>query len=276
MNDNESLPPHVLAPESKPINIVEKWPQAAAIVSGFTVMSAIAYNWAYFQVAAPSAMQFLNISDQVSSALQWLPASILMYSFSIVFNLIVFHENRTQSQNTIYFSRKILKVSIITWAEGLYFFTVVAVYFFSSTPDWSGFVSVLGLGWFIYLLVSAQRRSWIAQDEFILTIGSALLMISLVTGNQDGLKDFTSTAGNATLITKEGTRIEPAVMLREIDKGVLLRIPANDKIMFVPWEDVSELTVSMNQLDRRSRICVDFNIFCSVKEKNVQANKQSF
>lgn len=66
---------------SAPINILEQWPQVATIVTGSTVVLSVVYNWSYFSVVDPSAIQLLTISDHISSALQWLPASILTGAF---------------------------------------------------------------------------------------------------------------------------------------------------------------------------------------------------
>ena len=70
-----------------PFNVLEQWPQVATIVTGATVVLSVLYDWSYFAVVDPAAMQLFTMSDHIAPALRFRPASIL--SSVIMYILLV-------------------------------------------------------------------------------------------------------------------------------------------------------------------------------------------
>src|SRR5258708_37319926 len=68
------------------LTVIEKWCPIAAVFSGGTIVLSVVYDWAYFAVVDPSAIQLMSISDHVSSAMQWLPLSVIVYFASLFLN----------------------------------------------------------------------------------------------------------------------------------------------------------------------------------------------
>lgn len=257
MNDDALSHAHVATPEPVSVNIFEILSQAAAAVSSLTVVSAVFYNWAYFSTVAPRVGQLLTISDQVSSALQWLPASIISYCVGLILNFGVMGRILGGRPLRHYGPRTIVHITVAI--------SITLAYFTSGPSNWDGVIATSFM-WVFYMLTVTMNQAWLTQLRIFLIIAAMLMFISLSRGNANGLADLGSKTSDATLVTKEGPQIAPALVLREIEKGVLLRTIKDNKITFVPWEDVRELIVSPSQINRHTRMCIYFNMFCSLTD----------
>jgi hypothetical protein len=72
-------------PRSRPFNIFERWSQLVAIVTGLTALAGMTYNWVYFStLGAATLLQLFSITDEISSALTWLPGVLLIYVMNIL------------------------------------------------------------------------------------------------------------------------------------------------------------------------------------------------
>jgi hypothetical protein len=87
MTDTPSTP---TAPSpSGTFKLFERWPQLVATVTGLTAVAGIAYNWAYFStLGVPGLTQLLSITDQVTSALGWLPGIMLTFLVNYLIGLL--------------------------------------------------------------------------------------------------------------------------------------------------------------------------------------------
>jgi len=253
MNGEPASPP--LAPSST--NLFEQWPQAATIVTGSTVVLSVFYNWAYFSIADPSAMQLFTIADHISSALQWLPAAILSYSvlyIGVAAPHIIAPVPPFRQLPTVWAS--VVGVAL--------FLILQAAYLFTGSSDWRFVIPTMLILWSYFVARTGRKRGWSEQTKVLLLVIPLALSYSLLQGNRSAITDFTRHTGNAMVVTKDGKRLDRAVLLRQIDKGVILRKIDDDRVVFLQWGDVKELNVATSKVDLEPRVCRLFNLFCSI------------
>lgn len=250
--------------------LLENWGQAAAIVSGLTIASAVFYNWAYFSVAAPFAMQFLTIDDQISSALKWLPGVAVYYGIGAA--LSPFVPRKIIPGNPESAARNSMLVIIGSVLLCSIPFMLLLLYFVLAPSDWAPVIFPLA-GLTFFVIRAFEVRGVSLPTPFLINTCLMLLILSLGFGNSYGLSDFVKTVGDVTLTTKSAGPTVSAVFLREMEKGVLLRNLDDHKIEFIPWENIDTLSFSYAALDTHSRICNDFKIFCNLTDPNLMPIK---
>lgn len=237
---------------------LDKWSEAAAAITGITVMMSVLYNWSYFEVAYPAGMQLLTISDHVSSALTWLPGAILTYLVGAALNTII---------RVDVFPRRdapTLRPRVFVWAENFFWAALLAVPVLLAQPtDWWGCTAVAGLVWLRFVLLLIARRGWKGLMPVLLLIALPwLISASLIAGDRAALADFSATKGNATILLTDGASFDDDLVLRQLEKGVLVRNLRNDNVSFFRWEVVQQLTTHEGQIDHRWRSCIWFGLFC--------------
>jgi hypothetical protein len=99
-----------------------------------------------------------------------------------------------------------------------------------------------------------------AQTVIVLWIAFFFCFSALVQGNQRAYADFTTKTGDTTVDLKDGGTIKDAVLLRHLDRGLLLRRVTDNEVFFVRWEEVRRLAAELIPVEQRDRVCVWFNL----------------
>jgi hypothetical protein len=242
-------------------SVLERWSQAATLVTGLTVGVSVLYNWAYFQVVSPKSIELMKISDHISSALEWLPASILAYTASILGTMLT-----TSSHSVVWASGE--WPGKIWLVVGCVLVGIIVIGQLFATPfDYSTEISV---GYMLFILCALRvlsNKLWTWHETFIWIFAPLLVTVSLVQGDRQGISDITATSPNAILMLKMGPPLENTFILRNFDKGVLARNLGNNAVVFLPWEQVARIVMSPEATSRQWRVCLVFHIFCSSENR---------
>jgi hypothetical protein len=260
-----SSSPEPITPASK--SIFKQWSQVVATVSSLTVLLAVVYNWAYFKVAAPHQMELLTLSDHIAGALEWLPVIILSMGGGWSYGVLIGISRNVEAKPKLglfNFERNtwlVFACTSVVW--------ILVLYLIDETSSWFGTFMPGMFLWMLCIFRILDRVPHIHYQLYIVILLVPLLVaFAAVRGNIEGLSDFTSREGTTTLVIQDGDRIEHAVLLRELEKGALLRRVDTDEIAFVPWQRVSRLITAGVLVDRRRRICVYLHLFCSWRPMN--------
>jgi hypothetical protein len=102
----------------------------------------------------------------------------------------------------------------------------VAALFFWTWVVWS-FAHRWKVSWFL------QALSWSVP---------ASCVVALALGYTFAVSDMTLRSGDTSIKLKDGPPIGNVVVLRHLEKGVLLRVADSDRIRFIPWDGISEFS----------------------------------
>ncbi len=219
------------------LDLIERLSRVVALASAVTVVASVFYDWAYFGVGAPSAMQLLTIGDHVSGALQWLPLTALTYALNITFYSLSPRASapkttpKTSARKTSWAARNF-------WRMVLAFILALSLvaYLFSALAVWS---PVLGLGlvaWIIFVYRAGLQKGMRDHLTTSLLLGGLIVLVSLERGNDAGVTAFGTTKADTELVTRDGTQIDQAVVIRQMEKGVLVRNVVTNRLTFAPWD----------------------------------------
>jgi hypothetical protein len=90
-----------------------------------------------------------------------------------------------------------------------------------------------------------------------------LAMLAFVIGQQKGVSALTSTSAPYALKLKGG-ELRQRILLRNFDKGLLVRSPADQRVEFIRWDQIEDVTKPSPRFADESYSCQWFEIWCRI------------
>ena len=231
------------------IVLVDTLARGAAVISGITVITAVSYNWSYFSTFDVSSIRYLSISDHVTSALEWIPGAIFYYIFSLMFPSIYSSLALNAAPERMWLSVRELPL----WFRKLIYFlgvSLVAFVAFTEPPgDHAPFFIAIVAVWFGFVLVANPQRGLPPVLQPIVFVAPILIGGALVQGDLAGLKDFAATTGTTIVVTTDNQILRNTVLLRSLEKGILLRVVDRNQIVYLPWSSISQVSTMVVSAD---------------------------
>lgn len=223
-------------------------------------MAGAAFNWAYFStLGVPGFLQFFSTSDEVSSALAWLPGIVLAYTWDFVATNL--STNSAQANARLYdlISRR--------WSTVIIAVAGLLMFGFSGPSDYYPAIGMVGLLW-----VSVSRRviSQFGHDNlphktFIFFLVPGLMMLVLAEGNREGLAGLSGASHMTTIEIRGNPKLNDVRPIRYLARGVIYET-SNGEIGYTQWNGGGSIKTRLPKLDRRYRVCVYLDLFCSGKD----------
>ncbi|MDR3644362.1 MAG: hypothetical protein P4M02_04730 [Clostridia bacterium] len=253
--------------------MLDVWPKIGACIAGVTIVLSLAFNWSYSHIAQIHAFQYMDINDYISSIMGWLPDAFVGFVIGGIFWGIntrlltsalcrifpVLNRNTTHSvtKKSIY-----SKISIYIMP----FFTAImgaAIPFFFM-PSRSYFYIYVFFMIFVSFHLTMMRFFNYSKVVAAIFLFNIFFCESLMSGEATALYEFSVAKGNATVILRNGEKIYNSIVVRRLDKGVLLRVIDENKVTFIPWTAVDRLSVSDESRNLKPRICRMFRVRCDL------------
>lgn len=258
--------------------LLEKVPHATAAISGTTIAVSVIYNWAYFRVLNSRAFELMTLSDHVSSALVWLPVATGTFFISFFAGIIsgaVSSRLRAQTKGEIDSKtqelrphrknlwRRAFKISLI----GLAIAALTQIGVPKPNPLWSSGAI------FVTAMCVAAATTVLDDSELRIRIGSglpiALMAVSLLAtaailyGVGDASADLRRTDGESRITLVDHSSVMNAIILRDMERGILYRTMHDHGIFFVPWRDIASIQAPVETPAGASPLCRWFPTFCA-------------
>jgi uncharacterized membrane protein SirB2 len=217
-------------------------PKFIAILSFSALVLSAVHEWAYFQVLG---LQFLTISsplDYLSSALIWLPLALAVLVAFAILNIAVRRirggSNKTHGAIFFWLAISIFVVALIgrLWMAG------------------EGVVVILCLMLgFIVLYKSSDMERSITKRSYLF-FATMMILIAYVIGLNDAWRDqgkhgpfgrlklFSPTDRQNVLSLKGNASAREVIVLRNLERGILIRDVNSNVIGFYPWAEVSAIS----------------------------------
>ena len=243
-------------------DLLEALPRAVGVVSGATVALSVAYNWSYFETFDPPAIQLLSISDHVTSALQWLPGTIALYLISWLSTTISNYILPMQFPLPPRPSRR----EMTKWKKYLTILCIMSLIagtsLFHAPVDRTVFYTVLSGTWLVFLWKEGSYLGWSNNWVVAMLMIPGTLVFALSAGNQRAMDDFALIQGDSKVTIGNDQSVENVLLLRRLDKGLLIRKVSENEVIFLPWDQIKQFSTTKPKIDRRWQICISFNVLC--------------
>jgi hypothetical protein len=215
----------------------------AAIVGATTFILlalSITHEYGYFYTIGPHFQTFLSTSDYFSNAILWLPLMFIVFGW-VDWNQL--REDREPKKRVLRQWRTWIWPAIgVLW---LLFLTINERW----PPDWGYLACVLIMFFFLWSTVWRNVVALLppAEDDFIkigrlaIRLGLPLLAAVFVLGWYNASNDLKRYNDPYVVRLKGSDERQLRIVLRNFDKGVLMKNTLENRVEFRRWEDIAAI-----------------------------------
>lgn len=233
------------------------------VVSSWSVLMSLAFDWGYFDVVGVEYMSMMTIGDHLSSFMQFLPSSLLSFSVGALAGTLA---GPDYWKKGVEVPQREYRVAV--WRDKVRWHIWLIVV---------GSVSFGFLGFFLYdrsnynwvattLILIPICVSWVTRNlvflhdisiSMLLVISLALgFMVTEVTnGLSQGNRDLRLMSGPYKIVLHNQNIVDGVALLRYLEKGLLVK---RDRVIFLPYRSIESLEKTVEVPSRTPRICAWF------------------
>lgn len=264
--------------------------EVSVVTSAMTLVLSVLHEWSYFNFLGNDMFGLISVSDFFSMVLSWLPATLLLvlsmvaYEFSARVIAISAADSFSKKRKKVegdFKENSINKFNyfVIRLFEGdlpkgilIPFIIVFGILMFIYPGPKIMVVGItFSLGWLMFL--TRVFESPLFSEIFTMRVQTVIVCIPIVVvlvashGAWMAEKDLAAKSGNYTISFNNSSEESGVLLLRSIEKGVLIRFPDEERIGFYPWETISSIDASrVLRLDERLWFCKFAESLCDNKD----------
>jgi hypothetical protein len=251
-------------------DFLEQFPKLLAF-STFAILSiAVVHEWGYFVVVGWHFLALMTPLDYLTAALLWIPATVLIWGFM---GLMAYQERVRREAAQLGLAPKlrwferVTSFNVMFHLFGITFLFSAFVGFFLSTTHTSelAFAYCLAL-LYAWYFVCKYLVDPIMGNELGLLIHAVPNVVGLIftMGVVHGYGDLRSKDPTVYLLrTEEDLDDRRFVVWRNLDKGILGKNLANDRIEFYKWADIKLFSAAAPSPDSRTPSCRYLGFLCN-------------
>ena len=220
-----------------PAGFLENFGRALAAATFILLTLSLTREWGYFGVIGREYQSSLTTYDYLVSTLAWLPSLIIVWFF---LGLIYYKAGPAQ------LARSTLHSWVYNSVGGLFVLSALATFFAGGAIRVRApFTYTVA---FLYLWGSvsgrvAPRLNQVPAEIAALCLGAPILLsIALGYGVSAGYQALEINDQTYSLLLREEREPYKVVLLRDLEKGILVRPAGTTEIIFYPWDRIARLS----------------------------------
>jgi hypothetical protein len=235
--------------------LLEKFATVVGAATLALLLFAVCHEYGYFSVIGSQFQTFVSTTDYFTNATQWIVFAVWM-GFSWV--------NWRGIEDPDYYPS--FSMGWKGWILPGIFVLLFVFEFFTG----SGFNNVPIFFFLLYLWLtfgtkivpfagSADENQRTIRKSLI--IAPILIVVAFIVGQMKGTTALT-TVDDPFKIKIKGGEDRQRILLRNLDKGLLVRSPAHERIEFIRWDQIEEITKASPAVRLESYSCRFFAVWC--------------
>ncbi|MDP3075815.1 hypothetical protein [Bradyrhizobium sp.] len=236
-------------------DILEKFAAMIGAATLALLLFAVCHEYGYFSVIGSQFQTFISTSDYFTNATQWIV-------FALWMGLTWVNWRGIDDPN--YYPP--LSMGWQGWIlPGLFVFLLLLEFF---TGSGFNFVPVFFLLLYLWLSFGTKLVPFAGSDDKNLrTIRRSiiavpiLVVVAFFVGQMKG-NTALSTVEEPYKIKIKGGEERQRILLRNLDKGLLVRSPTHERIEFIRWDQIEEVTKPSHTTRLESYSCRWLNVWC--------------
>jgi len=140
----------------------------------------------------------------------------------------------------------------------------ITLYFLIGEPSFTLNPYTFSIAWIIFSIWVQDHPRLIVRRPFVVrflaTLLPAIAIWFYLTGSTEAARLFDKSAPT-THLTNSSDAVESVVLLRQLDKGILVRT-SNGSITFIPWDAVKKIESPGKYNSTHGILCSRFPIIC--------------
>jgi hypothetical protein len=134
----------------------------------------------------------------------------------------------------------------------------------TTSPTAWGILALFGLTLGLAPSLYFGSRGGVKTAVIWLSITSCgfVVVIPLVFGNAKAYRAMAQEIGHSTVELRDGPAVEDAVIVRQIERGIIVRRTKDEVLSFVPWTDVKRIAKPGHAIELRNLSCIVTGWLC--------------
>ncbi len=252
------------------------------LAASISIVASLIFDWGFFFALNLSFLEIPSgLSDHVRSALIWFPKVVTALGGIFVFEMLTRRIEQGMSEEEIIRSSSNpeqtarLRDSPYKLVAYSAVFLVVAYVLVGDI-----LLAMLPFGlivlWFIFSGWAQSHPRIIKRRPFHLRLAAHFLPPIAIwlffAGYNDAVRMFQSTVPSSRLTLTNATSPTPATLLRQLDRGILIK-DADNTVSFLPWSEIKKVETSGKYTSSKGALCSWFGVAC-IQASNSAASKQ--
>lgn len=261
--------------------------KAIGLVASFCLAASLLYDWGFYLALDLSFLEVPSVlSDHVRSALLWFPKVAGSLGALLISEMFIQRMEKGMSEDEIIASSpnpertKRLRESphkliALIAMLGVIGYVIAGDLFLGILP--------LGLciGWITFSVWAQSPERLLVRRPIAIRLAIHALppiaMWLFFTGYNDAVRLYQPSAGSSQISIRNTSKPESVVLLRQLDKGLLVK-EQNGAVGFRPWSEIEKIETPGKYTPRKGLICNWLGVGClplardpqpaSVKEKS--------
>jgi hypothetical protein len=234
----------------------------AAVIGAATLallLFSVCHEYGYFSVIGSQFQTFVSTTDYFTNSTQWIVFALFTLYGWLDWNQIVgskpYYSPLSKNWRTWIFPGVIFSIFILEW-------------FFTSR---SSNIEVFFIFSYLWLVYGVKRFAPFAEAteqaykniRAVIIAAPVLAVLAYVIGQQKAEFSLSETS-NPYQIKIKGGSDRNRILLRNFDKGLLVRSPADERIEFIKWDQIEEVSKLSPKFRGESYACRWLGITCSI------------
>jgi hypothetical protein len=252
------------------------------VVASISLAASLIFDWGFYSALNLSFLEVpTSFTDHMRSALIWFPKVVTALGGLFVFEMLTRRIEHGMTEQEIIESTsnpqrtKRFRDGPYKMLAYISVFVVIA-YVLLGDIFLGGLPFGLIISWFIFSEWAQshpriiERRSLHLRltAHFLPPIASWLFF----SGYVDAVKIFQSTTPNLHITVASNTMLEPVTLLRQMDRGLLVK-EANNSVSFRPWSEIKKIETFGKYVPSKGFLCSWFGVGC-IQIQGSHAEKQ--
>jgi hypothetical protein len=226
--------------------------EIVTLIISISFICSIIYNYAYFS-AISVALQNIPISttDIINTAIIWSPIIIFLLFLTYFFNLFIkgteggkteeeILQSSTNPEKTLEARR--CPLIAIKWLGLLGLISLILFGNFNDITPF-GVFTILWVFWFCpwlfsHPLIVEQTSYWLQITIIYIPILGALMFML---GYHEAISQVSQKTSNTVVYVKNSNEKIDSILMRILDRGVLIKPMNNVNITFLPWSEIKKI-----------------------------------
>jgi hypothetical protein len=226
--------------------IFENFTKLLGLLSFSLIAAATIHDWAYFYVIGSKFRSIQTTYDYITNAIEWMPTVLLSFAIGVPLGLLISRFVLKGPDEGLSGQRARRSGRIVWILAAVPACIAVPIFGFSLFLVYPLSLLFVGLA-LVFLGTAASGALLKLMPSVPLSLAGAAVVASIiyVHGLMDGILD---SVGNIQLASnvhnvqlKGGDAERPVMLLRSFEKGILVRIPTNDRIELIRWDQIERL-----------------------------------
>jgi hypothetical protein len=251
-----------------PLDLIAKLVGLAASAS---LALSVIFDWGFYSALNLSFLEVPSgLSDHVRSALIWFPKVVAAFGGLFVFEMLTMRIEQGMTEEEIVQSssnpQRTKRLRDAPYKMGVYIAVFVVIAYVLLGDIFLGTLPFgLIVSWFVFSAWAQSHPRIIERRPLHFRVAAYFLPPTAIwlffSGYGDAVRMFHNTTPDLKLTVANTTSSEPVTLLRQLDRGLLVK-EANNTISFRPWSEIKKVETSGRYVPSKGVLCSWFGVAC--------------